>query len=546
VLEHADPRTTARPPAARRAPATPSSPPLDAQPPASPAGRLAGADALSLTLARAVAERSGKPTTALLQRLFYDPASVTPNARQPAADYVWNNGKAILEAYVAGQYGNEVTDPAMRHAFEATFAQAVTDAGIGPPQAGQLTAVAKNMAAGLVKGTLLTKNGLLAAGQEAMKARTLELAVRTLNVLEQDTKTEAVLATSLVKNVYVGTEFTFTSESLRDTEPGTNDDAARAKLAEWKALVAQDKSITPAPVITPKKGKADDTGVKTAWRFTYQVGTNRWWWALDLDPGCLETQTAPATKLELDAVSHIMQRHIFGPAASVGLAVDATPQGGGGHISLDMKTLFGGSPELLLAVLTELQDDVVAWQGHFDYIDAPNSPWLADQGLGADKSKGAALAGLTSLVTRLDGEIARGEKTFDAVTTELESFHATVLNLWADTASEETAPKAPSGGGGNKAGMKAYREAKVAYDKRQKDAANVLANPDHYQAVNVQHLVPGATPKKEAARRMELRAIGAQTDAQRLKADLQYIYAVLERARQKVDATVSARRDARA
>jgi hypothetical protein len=545
VLEHADPRTTASPPAARRAPATPSSAPLDAQPPpASPAGLLAGADALSLTLARAVAERSATLTTPLLQRLFYDPASVTQNARQPAADYVWNSGKAILDAYVAGQYGVEVTDAASRRAFQATFAQAVIDAGVGPPEAGQLNTAAGQISLELVNGTVVAKNKLLGVGQDALKARTLEMAVRTLNVLEQDTNTEAALATTLVKNVDVGTEFTFTSEALRDTEPGKNDTPARAKLAEWKTLVANDKSINPAPAITPKKGKADGTGKKTAWRFTYQVGTTRWWWALDLDPGCLETQTAPATKLELDAVSHIIQRHIFGCAASVGLTVDATPRGGGGHISLDMKTLFGGSPELLLAVLTELQDDIVAWQGHFNYIDAPNSPWLADQGLGADKSKGAALTGFKSVVTRLEGEIGRGERSFDAVTTELENFHATVLNLWADTASQETAPKAPSGG--DKGGQRSFRTAKAAYDKRQKDAANVLANPDHYQAVNVQHLVPGTTQKKEDARRIELRAIGAQTDAQRLKGDLQYIYAVLERARLKVDTQVSARRDARA
>jgi hypothetical protein len=209
-----------------------------------------------------------------------------------------------------------------------------------------------------------------------------------------------------------------------------------------------------------------------------------------------------------------------------------------------MQTLFGGSPELLLAVLTELQDDIGAWQTHFDYIDAPNAPWLAGQGLGADARAGAALTGFTSLVTRLEGEIARGETTLDAITTRLRDFHASVLNLWANTASQEVAPKAP--GGGDKGGMKAYREAKVAYDKRQKDAANVLANPGHYQAVNVEHLVPGTTPKKEAARRIELRAIGAQTDPQRLKNDLQYIYAVLERARATVDSRMSARRDARA
>ena len=363
----------------------------------------------------------------------------------------------------------------------------------------------------------------------------LTAAVRALNVLEQDTAADARLETELVTEVKVGTEFTFTNAEIRKTDPGVTDAAAKAKVVEWRRLVAQDKALVPKE-IKDKKGKADTGDEKNAVKFTYDLGGGKtWWWALDIDPGCLETQTAPATKLELDAVKHIIARHIFGKLTELGLVVDRSAQGGGGHISLDMATLFGKSAELLLTVLTQLQSNVVNWNEQFDYVDAPNSPWLADQGFVTDPGKGGGQRQFAALVARLQQQLAAGEIATDEVAVQLNTFHTQLVNLWATQTKAKPAPKKGTG----KSAAAKFATDKNAWDKEQERADNVIAHPEHYQAVNVEHIAPTV---KASKRRIELRAIGAQGSYEDLVDDLRYIYARIAQARKDVSENVSARR----
>lgn len=144
------------------------------------------------------------------------------------------------------------------------------------------------------------------------------------------------------------------------------------------------------------------------------------------------------------------------------------------------------------------------------YKDAPNSPWLGDQGYDQSKRAGAALDAFTNLVQGTTAQLRAGPITnFDAVVTDLRNFHKKVINLWAT-------------------------EKKVSGSEAEKKSAeNILTEKfrSHYQAVNVEHLTAD-TPAGE--RRLELRATGAQTGPQRLHADLDYIYACIEEARQVV------------
>ncbi|MEA2220199.1 MAG: hypothetical protein QOJ35_2825, partial [Solirubrobacteraceae bacterium] len=310
--------------------------------------------------------------------------------------------------------------------------------------------------------------------------------------------------------------------------PGTSDQAARTKIAEWKALVEEDRTALKPRLVEPVKGKADSgESQKSAVKFHYRVRSNRvndfdWFWVLDMDPGCLETQTKPATSEQLTEAKTIMKRHIFDLATGqrLGLTVDATAMGGGGHISLDMASLFGGSPELLLGVLKALQDDVAAWDEHFHYVDEPNSPWLKDQGFEANTTKGKALDRFRELVTDLEREIALGAVTFDEITVRLRDFHTRVLNLWAN----------------------ARKDSNNETEKKQ--ARDVLVTKDrpHYQAVNVEHLVKPRLTADEDRRRIELRAIGAQPSTDRLAQDLAFVYERIERAQAAVLDKVEERR----
>jgi hypothetical protein len=529
VLQHADPiaiqdRTPAPAAASPRAAAETAF--------ANAPEQRAPDDRLSRVLRDAVASRAPATPeplrTPVLQRFFLAPGNLA-GQEQRAADYVWGQGGAIARAYLQGTPAKKDLHAVVRRTFIEML-----------PANQRGTAAMRRwsnrLAEDLSSGRVAHRPSLMQSGADLnVRDLVLTAAVRALNVLEQDTAADARLETELVMEVKVGTEFTFTNDEIRETDPGVTDKAAKAMVVRWRRLVEQDRILVPK-TIKDKKGKADGSDEKNAVKFTYDLGGGKtWWWALDIDPGCLETQTAPASKLELDAVKHIIARHIFGKLTELGLVVDPSDEGGGGHISLDMATLFGKSAELLLTVLTQLQSNVANWNAHFNYVDAPNSPWLADQGFVTDTGKGGGQRAFATLVGRLQQQLAAGEIATDEVAVQLNTFHTQLVNLWA---TQTKATPAPKKGTGKTAGTK-FASDKNVWDKAQERADNVLAHPEHYQAVNVEHIAPTV---KASKRRIELRAIGAQESYENLVADLRYIYARIEQARKEVSANVSARR----
>jgi hypothetical protein len=210
-------------------------------------------------------------------------------------------------------------------------------------------------------------------------------------------------------------------------------------------------------------------------------------------------------------VNEIMSRHIFAVAkGKLGLHVDSTKFGGGGHISLDSADLFGGNVEILLAVLKQLQTDAREWVAELKYDDPPNSPWLHEQGHGTDNRAGAAISQFTVLVDAAIVQIRQGRPSdFDAMVTSLRDFHKQIVNVWA-------VDKKRSG---------------TADEKRSAANISLEKNRPHYQAVNVEHLVP---EKPVGERRIELRSVGGQQNPDALHHDLDYIYERIEVALQSV------------
>lgn len=534
MLHHAEARTATtehEPTPRREAPAAATPPAGDALIAHRPAELHAG-DQLAGVLRSAVAARSAGPGQSGFARLqrFYDPATV-PDDLNAAATYVWGQGGAIVRAYLAGAWNIPVADEDVTSTLARAF-ESLIPAQYGPQQRGPMNHWKKRIAADLTAAATTNRAPLLAQNVAGVRA-VLRCAVQALNVLEQDTETERVLeATNLATDVRVGTEFTFTNDTIKKTDPGVSDDDAKAMVVRWRQLVEADKTLVPA--VKSKKGKADKGSEQNAVKFTYDLGGGQtWWWALDIDPGCLETQTAPATKTQLAEVQHIINSHIFGKLATLGLRVDPTDEGGGGHLSFDKATLFGTSAELLLEVVAQLQNEAASWSEHFEYTDAPNSPWFADQGIEGNDRKGEALKEFARLAAELQEGLVSGKLAPDDVAERVKSFHDRVINRWATDTQAKQAPKKGSMSGS------AFASLLNAHEEEQKRAANVLAHPAHYQAVNVEHLVASTKPSR---RRIELRAIGAQTNYNRLIEDISYIYRRIEVAREKVTQSVGARR----
>lgn len=377
---------------------------------------------------------------------------------------------------------------------------------------------------------------------EEVDPSALQQLARTVNAIEQEFCTRELadrpVSIAGLNDVMFGTEFTFTHNALRRLRLGDAlDKAAEQFFKEWRKAA---ESWHPRPQVSgptpraaankpglssarPKSRRAREQGksegsqgdVQTASTpggkskhrtvFTYTLRDGEtWWWALDVDHGCLETQTQKSTAKQLGGreIGHIIAEHIFKHAGEHGLEVDTSPAGGGGHISVDVTTAFGGSAELFLATVLELQNNVRVWQEQFHDDDVTNAPWLEELKLDGIE----ALAPFQGQVQCLLEEVTAGNCDLDRAVRELRVFNKRLSR-----------PDLKKG------------------DKRDKksnsDIDNIKGQSDHYQAVNIEHVVDAKRPEE---RRLELRRIPAQTDHKKLMADLNYIVELLERVRQEV------------
>ncbi|MFI6896419.1 DUF4157 domain-containing protein [Streptomyces sp. NPDC050256] len=361
-------------------------------------------------------------------------------------------------------------------------------------------------------------------------AASLNTMVRRLNIMEQECATAAKVGEAPGSAVpmpgsVVGTEFTFTDSTLNGTAGGNplrvdiggltgKADArarsaityAKSKMTAWTRLV-QNARVPQGFTLT-----VTDTTVKEqdAKRFTYTNGSTQWWWEITMDDACLETRTDPTSVSGLAAahVKFILRNHIFALADSCGLHVDQSIAGGGGHISIDSASTFGGSIELLVQSMRQWEEAWDSWVDRFGKLprekDVVNAPWTGDL---PDSAR--HLREVNDLLDAILKDALDGNINLAGAIRQLQD-HMVALPL----------------------------HTQATANLREK----VADHPEdrlHYQAVNLEHM----NDATEAHRRVEFRDIQAQNSYEQLLDDLRHIGNLLQGVRDNVKADQQGRLD---
>ncbi len=187
-------------------------------------------------------------------------------------------------------------------------------------------------------------------------------------------KSKTLLA-KLEEIVKIGTEFTFSSDSTRNQKIETAQTWAKPLIENWKNYVTSNSHFKENLVVTQKNsGKC-----KVCCKFTYSLKVGVWWWVLDCDEGCIETQTCPSTlsRLCTDEVKQIIKEDIFKVAYLMTLEPDVTLRGGGGHLSFDVFDLFGECIFLKFLEFFHNNETSSKWDAFFGYPieDYYNANW---------------------------------------------------------------------------------------------------------------------------------------------------------------------------
>ena len=330
--------------------------------------------------------------------------------------------------------------------------------------------------------------------------------IQNLNILEQETQTWTIVNREPAFNqenahdIKIGTEFTFSNRHLQTVRVGEgSEEKAEPFITRWTDYV---RRRAPRPNVGPAAGAKS----RYAQTFSYMIGDNNntpWSWTLDVDEGCLETQTQPSTLPELTTdpiIKRIISEHIFAGAREVDLAPDPTASGGGGHISIDAETAFGKSAEAFLEFCSHLQKSYGGWQEYFQDEDRLNAPWLVEM----ESTKGKKpLERFNASITDFLTQVGEGNMDLGKAVQEIKKFNQTLINLEVE---------------------------KMREDPRNRERVqNVAHNPDHYQAVNIEHM------SEDAGRaRLELRRIPAQENPAKLKNDINFIFELISRTRDVV------------
>ncbi|MEU0401567.1 DUF4157 domain-containing protein [Streptomyces sp. NPDC006197] len=453
------------------------------------------------------AGRAGEQT---VQR-FHDPAGGAADAR----DYVAANWARILRSYAALQ---EVRDS--------------VEGSNGPVNKllGALLTGNPAWVESFGTGSAMARGFRQVANTETVGDPQVSALVSCLNVMEQEVATRQTSAlqdhAQPLRETLVGTEFTFTDAVLNGTGSTTGAPLqvdttglkgvplARARSTITYALTKMN-AWAAAVVARPLPGTnlqvtVSDFEVKghPAKRFTYTNPDDNgfsWWWALSLDDACLETQTRPSPIGDFangGVLNRIIHNHVFGIATSapLDLFVDNSVHGGGGHISMDASSAFGGSVELFLESVRAWEQGWEAWQTQFGGTrgapDLENAPWTGSLPDGAN-----LLAGLNTELDALSTQAAAGSTDLAAAVARLQE-HVKDFPLHA-TASQRLRDK-----------VAAHRDDRL-----------------HYQGVNLEHM-GAATPAHE--QRIEFRDIQAQRSYADLMADLMFIGGLVQGVRMDV------------
>jgi hypothetical protein len=325
-------------------------------------------------------------------------------------------------------------------------------------------------------------------------------------VTEMETA-EAVTAPSPLMKI--GTEFTFTNNQINRLDlknnQGDHFKAAVRLITAWAAAVPGTRIMVDGNAIAAparselplnwaaERQRPKDADDQRCIRFTYTLPSRKtWWWQLNVDYQCIETQTDPATRALMSAgdtpdgtaVASIITSHIFGIAASqpIGLAPHATI--GGGHVTIDRATAFGDNARWLRNYLVLYSNDPVKWGA--EDPDVFNAPMIQEL-------KAPGPAKFKAVIARFDnGQLATADLLVKALRDE--------VFVTAHLPNPRT---------------------------RDEEAANAsrTAQPVHYQAVNLENW------DDPEGGRLEMRRFDAQTNLNELLRNVDDIIALLLAAR---------------
>lgn len=283
--------------------------------------------------------------------------------------------------------------------------------------------------------------------------------LQALNTLvtrvNQDLRTTEAFTVAEPGRVKLGTEFTFTRTDLHELDIGEKNEAMRAAMdiiASWRVSREAKES---APHVKTK--------APFARKFEYHIPElgRSWWWILDIDAGCIETQTDPISTQEIkdSRISRIIAEDIFEQARSLGLSTDKDI--GGGHLSLDRATTFGEDPRALRNFLVLYTNQIDLWSKMDN--DFVNAPFIQE------------------LPVELRQEFANVIQEFDT------AYNGPAHQSWTiDRLVDEL-------------------EERVFTFIR---TTEQIGGSVHYQAINVEHM----NDEDESKRRIEMRRFRAQTD----------------------------------
>ncbi|WP_248927582.1 hypothetical protein [Paenibacillus hamazuiensis] len=187
--------------------------------------------------------------------------------------------------------------------------------------------------------------------------------IQQINAAEQSVYDTPL--SSVNEDMKIGTEFTF-----------TNPDIARLKIGKDDSIMekANDyiKRWTSGGIEIPPQGKTKSPKAR-AFKYQLKELQREWWWVLDIDDGCIETQTAPTSLKDLKGskeIQHIIDNDIFNAAKKLKLEPDA--EIGGGHLSLDRASTFGESSVAFRNFIVLYTNNADHWRKlDADFINAP-------------------------------------------------------------------------------------------------------------------------------------------------------------------------------
>ncbi len=322
---------------------------------------------------------------------------------------------------------------------------------------------------------------------------------------------------NLENQVKFGTEFTFTNESIQTiSTDDTNSVAmktAETLISTWAGKIKTHDGKNIVKNSPPTEGNLKPKSTK-AIQFIYDLGNNNtWWWALDIDDGCLETQTKPMTYSEASgAVKTIIDTHIFEIATELKLVPHK--EIGGGHLTLDATSTLQNNPLTLRNLLVLYHSNFNKWSKYDE--DASNAPMMEELSKEVRTKFKEIIDEVDARIagTKMKGtgkhakpELPMTEK--ELVTKLIDLFRTT--SAWVEGWNEsmnslKTLKKEDKDKDGN------------PKDPKLKAAKNVRESPAHYQAINLENM--DAEPSKQ---RFEMRRFAAQKSSEDLLSQMEQI-----------------------